>query len=410
MIAPYYGLALRKRTPVSARTLAPDVGDRFGRMRENGERIVGEPFQGITTDGTIVPGLYPLQTTGVSTDPIRRAAIEFLDALNPSQREHVSFEITSDAWRRWWNIHPFLMRHGLLLEDLSDHQREAALRLVERTLSASGFGAARDIMRLNHTIGEITGSWTEYGEWVYFISVFGQPSEHEPWGWQIDGHHLIVNCFVLGDQIVATPMFMGSEPMVAETGIYQGTSVLQPEQNEGLELMHALRAEQRGKATLYDSILSTVLPPERGIGSDGRVQTAAFRDNVQIPYEGIRATELTTGQREQLLRLATLYTGRLRQGHAELCLDTVRQHLDDTHFVWMGGTGQGDVFYYRIHSPVILIEFDHQPGIAFDSDEPTRNHIHTVVRTPNGNDYGMDYLRQHHARFEHVDGQHVVRA
>ena len=115
------------------------------------------------------------------------------------------------------------------------------------------------------------------------------------------------------------------------------------------------------------------------------------------------------GQREQLLRLAALYTGKLRQGHAELWLETVRQHLDDTHFLWMGGTGQDDVFYYRIHSPVILIEFDHQPGIAFDSDEPTRKHIHTVVRTPNGNDYGMDYLRQHHARFEHVDGQHILR-
>jgi hypothetical protein len=409
MIAPYYGLAVRTRTPVSARTLAADVGDRFGRMRENGERIVGEPFKGITTDGTIVPGLYPLQTTGVSTEPICRAAIDFLEALDPTQRQRASFDISSDAWRRWWNIHPFLMRHGLLLEDLTDHQREAALRLVEQTLSASGFRTARDVMRLNHTIGEITGSWTEYGEWVYFISVFGHPSADEPWGWQIDGHHLIINCFVIGDQIVSTPMFMGSEPMVAETGIYQGTSVLQPEQNEALEFMHALRAEQRGKATLYDSILSTVLPPERGIGSDGRVQTAAFRDNVQIPYEGIRATDLTTGQREQLLRLAALYTGKLRQGHAELWLETVRKHLDDTHFVWMGGTGQGDVFYYRIHSPVILIEFDHQPGIAFDTNEPTRNHIHTVVRTPNGNDYGMDYLRQHHARFEHVNGQHVVR-
>jgi hypothetical protein len=410
MTAAYGGLGLRKRTPVSARTPAPDVGERFARMRENGERSVGEPFTGITTDGAIVPGLFPLQTTGVSTDPIRRAAIDFLDALNPAQRQHASFEIGSDAWRRWWNIHPYLMRHGVQLEDLADQQRAVALRLVESTLSASGFRTARDVMRLNHTVGEITGSWTEYGEWVYFISVFGTPSETEPWGWQIDGHHLIVNCFVLGDQVSVTPMFIGSEPVVAETGIYQGTSVLQTEQNEGLEFIHALRPEQRSKAILYDSILSTVLPPERGIGADGRVQTAAFRDNMQIPYEGIRATDLTRGQREQLLRLVALYTDKLRSGHAQLWLDTVRQHLDDTHFVWMGGIGQDDVFYYRVHSPVILVEFDHQPGIAFDSPEPFRQHIHTVVRTPNGNDYGMDYLRQHHARFEHVDGRHVVRA
>ncbi len=28
-------------------------------------------------------------------------------------------------------------------------------------------------------------------------------------------------------------------------------------------------------------------------------------------------------------------------------------------------------------------------------DVPTRQHIHVVVRTPNGNDYGKDLLRQH---------------
>jgi len=409
VIAPYYGLELRKRPPVSARSQAADVGERFARMRENGERAVSEPFKGITSDGNIVSGLYPLRATGVSTEPIRRATLDFLDTLDAEERAQATFDIASDAWRSWWNIHPFLLRHGLLLENVSDAKREAAQRLVEATLSAAGAKLARDIMRLNHTIGEITGSWTEYGEWVYFVSVFGEPSETEPWGWQIDGHHLIVNCFVLGDQVVITPLFMGSEPVVAETGIYAGTSVLQIEQNQGLEFIHALNAEQRGKAVLYDSILSTVLPPERGIGSDGRVQTAAFKDNILLPYEGLRGDAMSAGQREQLLRLAELYTGKLRPGHAEAWLAHIQEHLDETYFMWMGGIGPEDVFYYRIHSPVILIEFDHQPGIAFASDEPTRAHIHTVVRSPNGNDYGMDYLQQHHARFAHVNGQHVAR-
>jgi hypothetical protein len=38
------------------------------------------------------------------------------------------------------------------------------------------------------------------------------------------------------------------------------------------------------------------------------------------------------------------------------------------------------------------------PGpIALPGDRivPTRDHLHTVVRTPNGNDYGQDLLRQH---------------
>jgi hypothetical protein len=52
---------------------------------------------------------------------------------------------------------------------------------------------------------------------------------------------------------------------------------------------------------------------------------------------------------------------------------------------------------------VILIEFDHLPGIIWDNMEPTRDHIHNIVRTPNGNDYGRDLLRQHYAQHDHFN-------
>ena len=67
----------------------------------------------------------------------------------------------------------------------------------------------RNVMRLNHTIAEITNNFTEYGEGLYNLTVMGEPSATEPWGWQLEGHHLIVNYFVLGDQVVMTPAFMG---------------------------------------------------------------------------------------------------------------------------------------------------------------------------------------------------------
>ena len=56
---------------------------------------------------------------------------------------------------------------------------------------------------------------------------------------------------------------------------------------------------------------------------------------------------------------------------------------------------------------MILIEFDHQrpanlARFAKDPDRPTRQHIHCVVRTPNGNDYGKDLLRQHYQSNTHV--------
>ena len=98
--------------------------------------------------------------------------------------------------RTWFNIHPNVYRHGLMLEDLAPAQRDAAMRLMEATLSARGFAQARDIMRLNGLLVEITRKSEDFGEWPYFVTLFGMPSADAPWGWQIDGHHLNLNFFV----------------------------------------------------------------------------------------------------------------------------------------------------------------------------------------------------------------------
>ena len=39
--------------------------------------------------------------------------------------------------------------------------------------------------------------------------------------------------------------------------------------------------------------------------------------------------------------------------------------------------------------------------LAATPDLPNREHVHVVVRTPNGNDYGKDLLRQHYAQHAH---------
>ena len=75
----------------------------------------------------------------------------------------------------------------------------------------------------------------------------------------------------------------------------------------------------------------------------------------------------------------------------------------------MGSTNDDGPFYYRVHSPVVLVEFDHYPDVVFDNKVPTRNHIHTVIRTPHAGDYGADLLRQHHDRYAHGHGTHTAR-
>ena len=356
------------------------------------ERGLAEPFKGITTNGELAKGLFPVRSTGVSTEPVRVAAERFLAALTEEQRRRTAFPVDDVEWRKWMNV-SFYVRQGVGFNDMSESQREAAFGLMRASLSAKGMKLSRDTMKLNHTLGELNNdNFTEYGEWLYWITVMGTPSATEPWGWQLDGHHLIVNYFVLGDQVVMTPSFFGSEPVRATAGKYRGTVIMQEEQDAGLAFMTSLTPEQRTAATL------------RTAKTGNENLTEAFKDNVVLDYAGVPARTLNDSQKRQLLTLIGLYVHNMRDAHARVQIDEVNAHMDKTYFAWIGGIEPDSVYYYRIHSPVILIEFDHQRPANLRHmypDVPNRDHIHAVVRTPNGNDYGKDLLRQHYATHPH---------
>ncbi|PYR43113.1 MAG: hypothetical protein DMF93_04015 [Acidobacteria bacterium] len=355
---------------------------------------LAQPFKGITANGEIERGLFAIRSTGVSTAPVRAAAEALLAGLTNVQRAKTTFAADDVEWRKWMN-QSFYVRKGVSFLEMTPAQRDLAFALLRASLSAKGLKQTRDIMRLNETLGELNDdNFDEYGEFQYFITVMGAPSAGEPWGWQLDGHHAVINYFVLGDQVVTTPFFAGSEPALARSGKYKGTSVLQVEQRDGLAMVNALDAAQRRKAILRFS----------KTGNENL--TEAWQDNVVLDYAGVRAAELSAAQRKQLVDLVALYVDNMDDGHARVKMDEVKAHLDRTWFAWIGRTEPGSVFYYRIHSPVILIEFDHQQPanlkhLAADPNAPNPEHVHTVVRTPNGNDYGKDLLRLHYQQHSH---------
>jgi Protein of unknown function (DUF3500) len=296
------GFGLRERPPTPA--VRPfDLPPRMMPMLDRAKTGLAEPFRGIITNGELVPGLFTIDKTGVSVAPLLEAARSFLAALNAEQRKAATFMIGDEAWRKWSNIHPWLMRHGVCMADLDGNQREAALALLRATMSAAGYQSARDVMRLNEHALEITGKPEEYSEWFYWVSVFGTPSPAEPWGWQIDGHHLNLNCFVLGDQLVLTPNFMGSEPVLARFGKYKGTRVFAAEEEHGYALMRTLSSEERRRATISKNFPSELF-------------AAAFNDNRRIDPAGIRDDELPAEGRERSLRPMSAAFGRATQKFA----------------------------------------------------------------------------------------------
>ncbi len=334
------------------------------------------PFKGISTDGTPRADLFSLSPAGPSPQPLVDAAAAFLASIDPEQRNKTCFPSDSDVWRAWNNMHPYIMRHGIGLYELTEPQRELALAIIREPLSEGAFETVRNIMRLNHHLLEITGREDEFNEWFYWLSIIGTPSPTEPWGWQIDGHHLTVSCLVCANQIVLTPTFMGSEPVVALSGKYAGVRVFENEEAQGLALMQALTAAQQSKATIGMKI-----PPD--------VYAGATFDNVVLPYQGVSYSEMTVPQQSLLRTLIGTYVARMKIDYGVAKIKEVERYLAETHFAWIGGHDDTSVFYYRVHGPTILIEFDHQAGVALVNPVPTRSHIHTMVRTPNGNDFGQ---------------------
>jgi len=365
-------------------------GPRGGR----GEDSLAERFRGVVADKNVEAGLFKIESSGVSTKPVIEAANAFLAGLTEKQKKRTTFPVDDLEWRKWDNRH-FYKRQGIGFDEMDEKQRKLAFGLMRASLSAKGLKMSQDIMKLNGTLAELANNFDEYGEWLYWITIMGEPSSTEPWGWQIDGHHLVINYFVLGDQVVMSPVFVGSEPVHATSGKFKGTIVMQDEQNKGLKFMQSLNALQKQTA-----VLSRVKAGNNAL-------TQAYKDNVDLNYAGLPGAELDEKQQQMFLELIAEYVGNMDDGHAKVKISEVKKHLDRTYFAWIGGDAEDSVFYYRIHSPVVLIEFDHQRRVApFRSQQPTRDHIHAVIRTPNGNDYGKDLLRQHYKKHHHGDHDH----
>ena len=354
-----------------------------GGRRRGGAPSLSEPFRGIVSGEKIQHDLFKIKSTGVTTKPVIDAANAFLDCLTDEQRNRTTFPVNDLEWRQWDNRH-FAKRQGVGFDEMDESQRDLAFELMGKSLSARGLKLSQDIMKLNGTLAELANNFDEYGEWLYWITIMGTPSETEPWGWQIDGHHLVINYFVLGDQVVMSPVFIGSEPVHATNGKFKGTIIMQDEQDIGLAFIQSLSESQREKAIIADAKSGT------------NNLTEAYKDNVDLDYAGLNASKFDEDQTIAFLELIEQYVGNMRKEHANVKMSEVKEHLKQTYFAWIGGTSDNAVFYYRIHSPVVLIEFDHQRRVApFRTREPTRDHIHAVIRTPNGNDYGKDLLRQH---------------
>jgi hypothetical protein len=145
------------------------------------EQTAQEPFVGITTDGTPERALFPLGDEGARGADAARAARDYLAGLDPRQRSRAALPVDADEWPLWSNAFLTFLEHGLLLQELGDGQRTAALAVIEASLSPTGYAQAREAMRLNGALGELVGAYRDtLTEYCYWFTLFGAPGPEGP--------------------------------------------------------------------------------------------------------------------------------------------------------------------------------------------------------------------------------------
>ena len=160
---------------------------------------------------------------------ITEAAEAFLRNLeDPDQRAKAMFPFDHDERENWHYVpRP---RAGLPRGEMTPAQLNAAESLMAVSLSADGVRKAHSIIRHETILGEMEASVGTLRfdrlEGLYYFSIFGTPGSAEPWGWQVDGHHLSLNMTVSGgERISVTPSFFGANPAEVRHGTHKGPCV-----------------------------------------------------------------------------------------------------------------------------------------------------------------------------------------
>lgn len=373
------------------------------------ETSLNEPYKGITVDGHVIPNVHRLadetEDLGAPTPEMAEAAQHVLNVASPEERQKLVKSIDAQEWRCWTNPELAIYRHGVRLEEVSEDLIAALHGLMRASLSPAGYKKASGCMKVNHFLGEVVNGKKVLNENSYNFVIFGTPSEVEPWGWQLYGHHLCMNCFVVGKQMVISPVFMGAEPNIIDEGPDKGTELFTDQEKLGLKLMQSMDPATQKGVRIFSQLSGPEYPSWRFHRADQRHLGGAFRDNSVIPYEGSKVSTLSAAQQDFVRKLVILSLNFLPEKALASKMEEIASNWTETYFCWIGGNQTGDAFYYKVHSPVIMVEFDHHTGVFLNNKEPLPFHIHTLVRTPNGNDYGKALLKQYQQRLNHTGPQ-----
>jgi hypothetical protein len=309
-----------------------------------------------------------------------KAARELIDMLDVKQKMVALFPF-EDTLRKIWTYLPTTVeRKGLFLKDMTEDQKEKVHELLQIYLSKSGYAQTLNIIGLEPILFELEGTAWRDPE-LYFIAIFGSPNADEPWGWKFEGHHIVLNFTIYGNEIAFEPKFYGANPAEVRQGPKKGFRALAKEEDLAFELLNSLDQNQKkavviSSQTFNSDIVTTHLPEISPL------------EQVGVPYGNMSAA-----QQKKVMEIISEYLSDMPDQAAKERMKSLQNAgLDEIHFAWAGSLIKGSPHYYRLQGPTFLIEFDNSQNNA--------NHIHSVWRDFDG-DYGEDFIREHYKKVRH---------
>lgn len=304
------------------------------------------------------------------------AATSLLASLSSDQRSKVLFTLDSDE-RLKWDYRP-VPREGISLREMDGSQQKLVFALLASGLSPDAQIKALSIMSLEKVLAEIEGAAGRHDRDpdLYYVTLFGVPSDKDAWGWRIEGHHVSLNFLIVeGKWVAPTPNFLGANPAKVLSGPRVGLRILAAEEDLARRLVTALGSDQRRRAWI-----NAEAPEDIVTRWDPRVK-------LDSPV-GLPLSEMLEDQGRSMMHLVEQYLSRMPEDVADRQMEQIQKEgVESIHFAWAGSEEPGKPHYYRLHGPSFLVEYDNTQDNA--------NHIHTVWRNIR-NDWGEDLLKGHY--------------
>ncbi|MEL6299405.1 MAG: DUF3500 domain-containing protein [Pseudomonadota bacterium] len=339
-----------------ARAKALSVGSQISRR----DMIAGAAAAG---GALMVAPTLALAAAPATGAQMAAAATDLLAALDEAQRAAATFAVGGRRWLRWNYMTGSAFSPGVPMERMTAAQKERALTLLQSGLSQAGFDKAKRVMLQQDILRDLMKKGSQNRNRDRFsVMVFGEPGASGIWGWRWEGHHLSLTYTLDGPNVVSvTPNSFSSEPNTVWDGPHKGMTALPDEERLGRQIFADLSPKLQALARFQDRSPGNV---RATAGREGRIKTRA----------GVPLSDLTTPQRDLVVRLLDVYTSdHLPADLAGVQKARAREgDLNAARFAWAGDeTREGASIYYRLHGDTFLIEFASLHG------QPL--HLHTAV-------------------------------